>query len=189
MRTLQQMKWLNQKPTACLRALKVLSRDCLRQQIGKSSGCSVLWLDERETDWQLLCQCGSTYSCLSRWLPDIHCRPAYPSVFDCIRREIGWQYGCMPIFLKIWTESFQKVWKTWREQMRVRCQQSRSLGVDGVIVHWHLNISSHFRGWSIQPILTGEKSFWTNEHRFCIQSFAEVSRLQIWRVWIRSSRW
>ena len=37
------------------------------------------------------------------------CRPAYPTVFDCIRMKIGQQYRCTSIFLKIWTKSFQKV--------------------------------------------------------------------------------
>ena len=57
-------------------------------------------------------------------------RPAYPSVFDLISTEIGWQYGCTPIFLKIRTQSFQKVWKSRRERMPVHCQRSRSKSVD-----------------------------------------------------------
>ena len=40
------------------------------------------------------------------------CRPAYLSVCDRISTEIGWQYGCTLAFLKIRTQSFQKVWKS-----------------------------------------------------------------------------
>ena len=58
--------------------------------------------------------CGSVYPA---------CRPAYPSVFDCISTETGRQYGCTPVFLKIQTQSFKKVCKSWREQMQVRCQR------------------------------------------------------------------
>ena len=51
------------------------------------------------------------------------CRPCLP-IHIC--REIGWEYGCTPVFLKIWTQSFQKVRKSWCERMWVRCQWSRS---------------------------------------------------------------
>ena len=46
------------------------------------------------------------------------CRPAYLSVFAGIGMEIGWQYGSTPVFLKIWTQSFQKVWKLRRERCK-----------------------------------------------------------------------
>ena len=62
-------------------------------------------------------------------------------------------------------KEFPKIRKSRRERMRVCCQWSQSLSVDGVIVHWHLHISSHFRGWSIRLILIGQKSFlnqWTS---------------------------
>ena len=52
----------------------------------------------------------ATVTALSRAVPpavpgnhiDVHyfSRPAYPSVFDCISTEIGWQYRCTPCFLK-----------------------------------------------------------------------------------------
>ena len=45
-------------------------------------------------------------------------RPAYLSVFACIRAEIGRQYGSMPVFLKIWTQSVQQVWKSRRERCK-----------------------------------------------------------------------
>ena len=86
-------------------------------------------------------------------------RPAYPSVFNRISTEIGWQYGCTGIFLKILSKSFQKVQKSWHEQMRVGCQQTWSLSAGGVIVCQHLHILSHFRGWNVQPVLIGQKSF------------------------------
>ena len=35
-------------------------------------------------------------------------RAAYPSIFDCISTEIGRQYGCTPVFLKIWTQVSRK---------------------------------------------------------------------------------
>ena len=41
-------------------------------------------------------------------------------------------------------------------------------------------------GWNVRPVLIGQKSFQTNEHRLCIGSFTEVSHLQIWRVWVHS---
>ena len=49
-------------------------------------------------------------------------RPAYLSIFDCICTEIRRQYGCVHVFLKIRTKSFQKVWKSRHEQMQVRFQ-------------------------------------------------------------------
>ena len=53
-------------------------------------------------------------------------RPAYLSVFvfDRISTEISWQYRCTDGFLKIRTNSFQKVRKSPYEQMRVCCQQT-----------------------------------------------------------------
>ena len=60
-------------------------------------------------------------------------------------------------FLKIRTKSFQKVRTSRHEQMWVRCQPSLSLSVVVVIVRWHLYISSHFQGWSIWPVLIGQK--------------------------------
>ena len=38
--------------------------------------------------------------------------PAYLSIFARISMEIGWQYRSTPVFLKIRTLSFQKVWKS-----------------------------------------------------------------------------
>ena len=46
---------------------------------------------------------------LPPWLlDDGYCRPAYLSVFDCIRTEISWQYRCTRIFLKIRTRDSRK---------------------------------------------------------------------------------
>ena len=45
------------------------------------------------------------------------CRPAYPSVVDRISTEIGRQYGSLPVFLRMHTQSFQKVQKSRDERM------------------------------------------------------------------------
>ena len=45
----------------------------------------------------------------------------------------------------------------------------------GVIVRWHLRILSHFRGWSIQPVLIGQEGLLNQMHR----NFTEVSHLPI----------
>ena len=39
-------------------------------------------------------------------------RPSCPSILDHICVEISGQYGCMSAFLKIWSNSFQKVQKS-----------------------------------------------------------------------------
>ena len=51
-------------------------------------------------------------------------RPAYTSIFARICREIGQQYGSTPAFLKIRTQSFQKVRKSRRE--RCKCVASEA---------------------------------------------------------------
>ena len=98
-------------------------------------------------------------------------RPAYPSVFDRICTEIGQQYGCMPVFLKIRTQSFQK---SRHEQMRVCCQQSQCRALMGS--YWHSHISSHFWGWSIRLVLISQSLLnqWTSTLH---QNFTEVSHL------------
>ena len=53
----------------------------------------------------------------------------------------------------------------------------------GVIVRWHLHISSHFWGWSMRPVLIGQKSLlnqWTSTLHW---NFTEVNHIPIWRVW------
>ena len=46
-----------------------------------------------------------------------------------------------------------------------------------VIVRWHLHISSHFWGWSIQPVLTGQKGLLNQCTSTLHQNFSEVSGL------------
>ena len=56
-----------------------------------------------------------------------------------------------------------------------------------IVAHWHLYISSHFRDWSIRPVLIGQKRLlnqWTSTLHW---KFTEVSHLPMWRVW--SCRW
>ena len=66
----------------------------------------------------------------------------------------------MPIFSK-YGQSFQKAQKSWGEGMRVRCQRSRWLCIDGLLVRlMFAYISSHFWGCNIRPTLIGQKSVW-----------------------------
>ena len=64
-----------------------------------------------------VCKCGCVYllvfgcMCVGVDMFVYICRPAYPSIFARISTEISHQCGCMPIFLKIRTQNFQKVWK------------------------------------------------------------------------------
>ena len=72
------------------------------------------------------------------------CRPAYPSVFDHICMEIGRQYWCMCVFLKIWTESFQKVWN---------CYVNIYEFVSSEVNHWALMELSFIDIWTFPGLL------------------------------------
>ena len=99
-------------------------------------------------------------------------RPAYPSIFDRIRTEIGWQYGCMPVFRKIQTKSTEiAMW------INASSLLEKSVGsynyrlltfAYGVRITW-----SHFRGWTIWSVLTNQNIFFNERllsiHTFCIQ--------------------
>ena len=62
-----------------------------------------------------MCGCQCNVCLVLSWLRG---RPACPSVFAHISMEINQQYGSTPVFLKIQTQSFQKV----RKWLHERCE-------------------------------------------------------------------
>ena len=106
-------------------------------------------------------------------------RPAYPSVFARISMEIGRQYESTPIFLKIRTQSFQRVRNHNVKDASLLPAKLIVVRWWGVIVLWHLHISSYFRGWSIWPVLIGPKSLFNQWTSTLHQNFTEVSHLPI----------
>ena len=49
------------------------------------------------------------------------------------------------------------------------------MSVDGVIVHWHLHISSHFRGWDIRLVpIHGLGDVWYNGQHICFPCLPPV---------------
>ena len=117
-------------------------------------------------------------------------RPAYPSVFDRISTEIGRQYGCTPIFLKIRTQSFRKARKLQHERMRVCCQQGQSRAlmrelsfIDICIFQAMSGAGVYSQSWFVKQV------YWTSEYWLRIKTLWKLAIFLYGRVWIWSCRW
>ena len=83
--------------------------------------------------------------------------------------------GSTSVFLKIQTEfpeSMEIVTWTNASLLPVKPIVERWWGV---IVHWHLHISSHFQDWSILLVLIGQKSLLNQSTSTLHQNFTDVS--------------
>ena len=98
-------------------------------------------------------------------------RPAYPSVFDRISTEIGRQYGCTTVFLKIWTQEFSR---KYRNRDVNKCKFVASM--NGKLLFLEICIFQAIsrpevssQSWLVKKVC------WTNEHRLCIRTLWKVA--------------
>ena len=115
------------------------------------------------------------------------CRPAYPSVFAYISTEISQQFGCMPVFLKIQTQSFQKVRTLWRERCEFGVREADRRALMGNYRSLTFAYFKPFPGLKYMAGPDWSKKFVSQWTMTLHQNFTEVSYLPIWRVW--SCQW